>query len=106
MEQKDLWFSAPPENMWTIEHIIPQSAFKPYMGRIPRTFLKLNRVEACHRCNNAKGDMDPVDWARNLGPSAVARLAARFVEMGVPADYIELLPSGRSILNTVLENAA
>lgn len=105
VEQRKQWFRDSPADRYTKDHIIPQVALRAFGKRVPETFHRLNVVACCHYCNNAKGDMDPVYWARTLGPAAVQRLAERFMEMGVSAEYVALLPNGHAVLRSVTEAA-
>jgi len=99
--QRALWFKDSPADRETIDHIIPQAAMRRFGRRLPWKFYSLNQIECCYACNNAKGDMDPIYWARNLGPEAVARLAQRLMQMGVAADAIVDLPNGYEALRLV-----
>lgn len=102
-----LYYRAAPRDMFTWDHIFPQSALKNFRpSQIPTAFRRLNRVPSCAACNNAKGNIDPVYWAQQLGADAVVRLASRIREMGVPSDYIALMRSGAAILSNVAGQSA
>lgn len=91
----------------TIDHIVPQVLLRRYKGRVPARFWRHNLVDCCFACNNAKSDADPVEWAEETGNKvALARLASRFILMGVSPEDVAVLRSGRALLNHVLEQAA
>ena len=50
------------EDPLTVDHVVPISRWREF--GVPRRVLdnKSNRVLACRRCNNEKGNMSPQEW--------------------------------------------
>lgn len=68
----------------TADHVIPKVALRRVRWLFSSEWHALNRVPCCQRCNQAKGNMLPMDWCETLPTTeAQARLTTRMLELGV-----------------------
>lgn len=68
----------------TRDHLYPKALIKPFQRLLKGSFNQKNIVDACHACNNAKGEMSPFEWMTRLPAPAAMRVADRLRELGMP----------------------
>lgn len=73
-----------PPNMATCDHIIPQSR-----ASASDCWSVINKALVCFRCNNAKGNIDPIEWLAIMPFFGVDALADRLKLLCYTHEQIE-----------------
>lgn len=78
------------DDLETVDHVIPRMLMRQRY-ELTKKQMRLNRVAACHVCNNHKGGRDPIDYltSPNLSDSGANRLRDLLYDLGIPEHRIE-----------------
>lgn len=89
-EPRAYLFMAPPRNMRTVDHIVPQARLVSVQGYpTDAKWRGMNKVPACFKCNNEKGGMWPLDWLRVMPSQGVEHFCKRLADLGCEQEDID-----------------
>lgn len=95
-EPRAYLFMAPPRNMRTIDHIVPQCRLSDQLYPTDTKWRGMNKVNCCFRCNNDKGDMWPLDWLEVMPRQGVEAFAKRLALLGCEQADIDVRLKART----------